>query len=117
MHACCSVLRPAVIEVLCVTSECGMTCHYWCVEAEQEEDADCIGDAPVLRAISAAEASVCIRRVLGAVHTSLSSLMREDNLQLRFLHVARHHLVGRDEAAELQVPSLLSPHFSCYTPT
>ncbi len=48
-------------------------------------------------------AAVLIDRVLDSVHEDLSRLLNDDNLLLRFLDVARHHLAGRDEAAELQV--------------
>ena len=60
-------------------------------------------DATVIPVEDVAKATACIRRVLDAVHTSLSCLLTEDDLQLHFLQVARHHLTGKDEAAELQV--------------
>lgn len=64
-----------------------------------------MADAPVavVPAATVAAASACIDRVLQAVHSNLSRLLTEDNLQLHLLEVARHHLAGKDEAAELQV--------------
>ena len=59
--------------------------------------------APHVPVTTVAAAAACIDRVLQAVHDSLSRLLTEDNLQLRCLEVARHHLAGKDEAAELQV--------------
>ena len=51
-------------------------------------------------------ATECIGRVLDTVHSSLSRLLTDDNLQLHVLAVARHHLAGKYEAAELQVQQL-----------
>lgn len=53
-------------------------------------------------ATTVAEASAIIGRVLDGAHEDLARLLNEDNLQLRFLEVARQHLAGRDESAELQ---------------
>ena len=66
-----------------------------------------MADAPAVVNLVAtvAAASACIDRVLRAVHNNLSRLLTEDNLQLHLLEVARHHLAGKDEAAELQVQS------------
>lgn len=81
--------------------------HGHCAEDEPELDEALVdhpmADAPDIPVPTVAAASACIDRVLQAVHHDLSCLLTEDNLQLRFLEVARHHLAGKDEAAELQV--------------
>ena len=71
-----------------------------------------MADAPAIPVATVAAASVCIDRVLQAVRHNLSCLLTEDDLQLRFLEVARHHLAGKDEAAELQVQLL--DHGCCW---
>lgn len=81
----------------------------YCAEDDQELEEELVdqptADAPaaVIPVTTVAAASACIERVLQAVHSNLSRLLTEDNLQLHLLEVARHHLAGRDEAAELQV--------------
>lgn len=55
---------------------------------------------------SVPDAAALITRVLDVVHSNLSDLLTKDDLQLQFLHVARQHLAGRDEAKELQVQPL-----------
>lgn len=93
-------------------------CCYCIAEDDQELNEEEIVDhpraaAPVLPVATVAAASACIDRVLSAVYSNLSRLLTEDNLQLHFLEVARHHLAGKDEAAELQVqPPLLLSAFS-----
>ena len=76
-----------------------------CAEDDQELQEEPMATAPaiVIPVATVAAASACIDRVLQAVHGNLSCLLTEDNLQLHLLEVARHHLAGRDEAAELQV--------------
>ena len=71
-------------------------------EEQDEETGHLLAEpAPVL-ATTAAEASAIIGRVLDGAHEDLARLLNEDNLQLRFLEVARQYLAGRDESAELQ---------------
>ena len=83
-----------------------------CCCAEDEVNEDPVdhpeADAPaaVIPVATVTTASACIDRVLQAVHSNLSRLLTEDNLQLHLLEVARHHLAGKDEAAELQVQLL-----------
>ena len=82
-----------------------------CAEGDDELNEEPAGvglplaDAPaaVIPIATVAAACACIDRVLQAVHRNLSRLLTEDNLQLHLLEVARHHLAGKDEAAELQV--------------
>lgn len=91
-------------------------CRHWldaccCAENHEELNEEEIIDHPMADAAlpipvtTVAAASACIGRVLHAVHNSLSRLLTEDDLQLHCLEVARHHLAGKDEAAELQVMS------------
>ena len=87
-----------------------VACCYCIAEDDQEVNEEELVDhptfaAPVPPVATVAAASACIDRVLSAVHSNLSRLLTEDNLQLHFLEVARHHLAGKDEAAELQVQS------------
>lgn len=73
-------------------------------ELNEEDVADYpMAGAPLTPVTTVAAACACIDRVLRCVHSSMSRLLTEDNLQLHCLEVARHHLAGKDEAAELQV--------------
>lgn len=82
---------------------------FYCAEGDQELNEEEALDHPMADAAphvpvtTVAAAAACIDRVLHAVHDSLSRLLTEENLQLHCLEVARHHLAGKDEAAELQV--------------
>ena len=88
----------------------------YCAGNDPELDEELIdqpmADAPAIPVVTVVAASACIDRVLQAVHQNLSCLLTEDNLQLCFLEVARHHLAGKDEAAELQVR--LHAHGCCW---
>ena len=71
-------------------------------EEQDERAGHLLAEAAPVLAATVAEASAAIGRVLDGAHEDLARLLNEDNLQLRFLEVARQHLAGRDESAELQ---------------
>ena len=103
---------PLILQPFVITQHF----DWYCAEDEPELDEALVdhpmADAPAIPVATVAAASACIDRVLQAVLHNLSCLLTEDNLQLRFLEVARHHLAGKDEAAELQVQ--LHDHGCCW---